>query len=73
MQHKDVPFIWGPNEQELFETLRNLLREEPILIPPDMDKHFFISCDASDYAISAILEQEKDEKIHPCPYASRTL
>ena len=73
LQHKDVPFIWGPKEQESFETLRKLLCEEPILIAPDMDKPFVISCDASDYAVGAILEQEKDGKMHPCAYASRTL
>ena len=37
-----------------------------------MDKSFVISCDASDYAIGAILEQKKGEKMHPCAYASRT-
>ena len=73
LQHKDVPFIWGPKEQESFETLRNLLCEEPILIAPDMNKPFLISCDASDYAVGAILEQEVDGKMHPCAYASRTM
>ena len=31
------------------------------------------SCDASDYAIGTLLEQEKDEKIHLHAYSSRTL
>ena len=63
----------GPKEQESFEKLRDLLCEEPILIAPDMNKPFIISCDASDYAVGAILEQEKDGKMHACAYASRTL
>ncbi len=30
-------------------------------------------CDASDFAIGAVLEQRKDEKLHAIYYASKTL
>ena len=64
---KDEPFIWD-NEQEIaFNTLKQKLCEYPILIFPDFTKPFYICCDASDIAISAILEQldsENREQVH---------
>ena len=41
--------------------------------PPDWDLPFEIMCDASDYAIGAVLGQRKDKKLHVIYYASRTL
>ena len=73
LQHDNVPFIWGPKEQESFETLKNMLCSEPVLAAPNFDKPFVISCDASDYAVGCILETESEGKMHPCAYASRTL
>ena len=45
----------------------------PIMQPPDWSLPFEIMCDASDYAIGAVLGQRKEKK--PCViyYASRTL
>jgi len=41
--------------------------------PPDWDLPFEIMCDASDYAVGAVLGQKKDKKTHVIYYASRTL
>ena len=72
LQCKKVPFIWGPKEQQAFETLRDMLCTEPILIAPNINKPFYISVDASDFALGAILEQKMNNKMHPVAYASRT-
>ena len=50
-----------------------MLCTEPILIAPNMNKPFYISVDASDFAVGAILEQKKNNKMHPVAYASRNL
>ena len=63
----------GPKEQQAFETLSDMLCLEPILISPDMNKPFYISVDACDFAVEAILEQKINNKMHPVAYASRTL
>ena len=34
---------------------------------------FEIMCDASDYAVGAVLGQRKDKKMHAIYYASKTL
>lgn len=40
--------------------------------PSDWSEPFDIMCDASDYAVGAILGQRKDKKLHAIYYASRT-
>lgn len=41
--------------------------------PPDWSQPFKITCDASDYAISVVLGQQKDKSLHVTYYASKTL
>ena len=50
-----------------------MLTSAPIMQPPDWSLPFEIMCDASDYAIGAVLEQMKDNKPYVIYYASRTL
>ena len=45
----------------------------PIIQPPDWSLLFEIMCDASDYAVGAVLGQTKDKKQHAITYASKTL
>ena len=45
----------------------------PVIQPPDWSLHFEIMCDASDYAVSAVLGQIKDKKPYVIYYASKTL
>ncbi|WVZ75669.1 LOW QUALITY PROTEIN: hypothetical protein U9M48_023704, partial [Paspalum notatum var. saurae] len=45
----------------------------PIIQPPDWNAPFEIMCDASDYAMGAVLRQTKDRKHHAISYASKTL
>ena len=40
---------------------------------PDWSLPFEIMCDASDYAVGAVLGQTKDKKHHTIAYASKTL
>ena len=40
---------------------------------PDHDKQFILECDASDYAIEAVLRQQKGDFSHPVAYYSRKL
>jgi hypothetical protein len=49
------------------------LIEAPILQSPDWSLPFEIMCDASDYAIGAVLGQRVDKKPVAIYYASKTL
>ncbi|GJR61670.1 reverse transcriptase domain-containing protein [Tanacetum coccineum] len=56
-----------------FQTLKKKLTEAPILIAPDWDQPFEIMCDASDYAIGAVLGQRIEKHFRPIHYASKTM
>jgi hypothetical protein len=70
---KDAPFVFMDECLNAFHTLKKALISVPIIQPPDWSLPFEIMCDASDYAIGAVLGQTKDKKHHAITYASRTL
>nr|GEU55049.1 DNA-directed DNA polymerase [Tanacetum cinerariifolium] len=58
---------------EAFETLKKKLTEAPILVVPDWNLPFELMCDASDFAIGAVLGQRKTNHFQPIHYASKTM
>jgi hypothetical protein len=70
---KDTLFDWTEACQEAFTKLIGKLTSAPIMQAPDWSLPFELMCDASDYAIGAVLGQRKDKKPHVIYYASRTL
>nr|GEV26222.1 uncharacterized protein [Tanacetum cinerariifolium] len=58
---------------ESFNTLKKKLTEALILVSPDWDLPFEIMCDASDYAVGAVLGQRKTKCFLPIHYASKTM
>ncbi|CAJ2679749.1 unnamed protein product [Trifolium pratense] len=70
---KDAEFIFDDKCMEAFQHLKQALISAPIMQPPDWSEPFEIMCDASDYAVGAVLGQRKDKKLHAIYYASRTL
>ncbi|GKE21973.1 reverse transcriptase domain-containing protein [Tanacetum coccineum] len=56
-----------------FQTLKKKLTEAPILIAPDWDLPFELMCDASDFAIGAVLGQRHEKHFRPIHYASKTI
>ncbi|GKC98782.1 reverse transcriptase domain-containing protein [Tanacetum coccineum] len=70
---KDTPFFFSKECIEAFQTLKKKLTEAPILIAPDWDLPFELMCDASDYAIGAVLGQRKTKHFQPIHYASKTM
>ncbi|GJW27837.1 reverse transcriptase domain-containing protein [Tanacetum coccineum] len=70
---KDTPFFFSKECIEAFQTLKKKLTEASILIAPDWDLPFELMCDASDYAIGAVLGQRKEKHFQPIHYASKTM
>lgn len=70
---KDAPFDFDDECLKSFHLLKNALISAPIIQPPDWKLPFEIMCDASDYAVGAVLGQTKDKKHHAIAYASKTL
>ena len=53
--------------------MKKALISAPIIQPPDWKLPFEIMCDASNFAIGAVLGQTKDKKHYAISYASKTL
>nr|GEU71741.1 reverse transcriptase domain-containing protein [Tanacetum cinerariifolium] len=70
---KDTPFHFSKECVEAFQTLKRKLTKAPILIAPDWDMPFELMCDASDFAIGAVLGQRQDKHFRPIHYASKTM
>ena len=58
---KDTKFKFDESCQSSFEDIRSRLVEAPIMAKPDWNKEFEIMCDASDYAMRAVLGQKTDK------------
>ncbi|CAL9025932.1 unnamed protein product [Prunus brigantina] len=70
---KDMDFAFDQDCENAFNALKKMLTTAPIIIPPDWSLPFELMCDASDYAVGAVLGQRVDKKPHAIYYASRTL
>nr|GEY98480.1 reverse transcriptase domain-containing protein [Tanacetum cinerariifolium] len=58
---------------DAFRTLKDKLTEASILIAPNWDQPFELICDASDFAIGAVLGQRIEKHFRPIHYASKTM
>ena len=66
-------FNWTAKCQQAFEELKRRFTEEPVLIMPDQTKPFQNECDASKYALGAVLTQnDGNGNRHPCAVISKT-
>ena len=70
---QNKPFRFDAECQHAFTELKKKLVSAPIIVAPDWSKSFELMCDASDYAIGAVLGQRKDKVFHSIYYASKTL
>nr|GEZ66491.1 reverse transcriptase domain-containing protein [Tanacetum cinerariifolium] len=70
---RDTPFIFSKDCIKAFQTLKQKLTKAPILISPNWDLPFELMCDASDFAIGAVLGQRYEKHFRPIHYASKTL
>nr|GFA88334.1 reverse transcriptase domain-containing protein [Tanacetum cinerariifolium] len=70
---KDTPFIFSEDCIKAFQTLKKKLTKAPILIARNWDLPFELMCDASDFAIGAVLGKRYEKHFRPIHYASKTL
>nr|GEY17894.1 hypothetical protein [Tanacetum cinerariifolium] len=70
---KNSPFIFSNECIQAFKTLKDKLTEAPILIAPNWDQPFELMCDASDFAVGAVLGQRIEKHFLPIHYASKTM
>ncbi|GJV33683.1 putative reverse transcriptase domain-containing protein [Tanacetum coccineum] len=69
LTQKNQKYVWGVEQEEAFQTLKNNLCEAPILSLPDRVEDFVVYCDASNQGLGCVLMQRN--KV--IAYASRQL
>nr|GEV32034.1 reverse transcriptase domain-containing protein [Tanacetum cinerariifolium] len=69
----ETPFVFSKDCIDAFKTLKKKLTEALILVVPDWNLPFKLMCDASDFAIGAVLGQRKMKHFLPIHYASKTM
>ena len=70
---KGVHFVWGPEQQRAFDTLKTCLVSAPVLAMPADVGQYYLDTDASDIGLGAVLSQIQDGVEKPIAYASRSL
>nr|GEZ16632.1 reverse transcriptase domain-containing protein [Tanacetum cinerariifolium] len=70
---KETPFFFSKECIKSFNTLKKKLTKAPVLVASDWDLPFEIMCDASDFAVGAVLGQRKTKHFQPIHYASKTM
>ena len=68
-----IPFEFDSQCLHAFSVLKDRLISAPIVVAPDWSFPFELMCDASDYAIGAVLGQKREKIFQVIYYASRTL
>lgn len=73
LSRKGVTFVWSNECQKSFESLKQILSSAPVLAFADHNKTFYISADASFYAVGAYISNEKPPNDRPIEYFSKSL
>src|SRR6266542_5955663 len=68
---KEVPYIWGQEQQQAFQRLKQVISIVPVLVHTDFNRPFILYTDVSKEGLGAILAQEEqDKRIHPVTFIS---
>ncbi|GJT64470.1 reverse transcriptase domain-containing protein [Tanacetum coccineum] len=59
--------------QKAFESLNEKLTSAPVIVSPNWNLPVELMCDASDFAVGAVLGQKNDKNFHPIYFVSKTL
>ena len=68
-----IPFEFDSQCLHAFSVLKDKLISAPIVVAPDWSFPYELMCDASDFAIGAMLGQKREKIFQVIYYASRTL
>jgi ribonuclease HI len=70
---KDQKFVWGDEQQKAFNEIKEYMKEPPVLVPPQLNKHFKLYVVADTQTIGSALIQEFEGKERVVAYLSRKL
>ena len=70
---KDHKWIWTEECDSAFQTCKEMLTSDAVLVHYDSTRPIKLACDASSYGLGAVLSHVFDDGEHPVAFASRTL
>jgi len=70
---KEIKFSFDQEFLEAFIVLKQKLSSTQVIVAPNRNHKFEMMCDASDFAIRAVLRQRKDSHFHMIHYARKML
>ncbi|GJX67050.1 reverse transcriptase domain-containing protein [Tanacetum coccineum] len=70
---KDTPFEFNDECHKAFNSLKEKLTCTPVIVSPNWNLPFELMCDASEFAVGAVLGQKDGKHFHPIYFASKTL
>ena len=68
----DTKFYFDETCKNSFEEIKSILVEAPIMAKPDWNRESEIMCDASDFAMGAVLGQKVEKVFKAIYYARKT-
>ena len=73
LTRKGRPFIWGDEQQKVFEEIKSRLQKPPLLSMPDRKRRFILYSDTSKLATGRALYQVQDRKPKLIAYVSKRM
>ena len=73
LTRKGRQFVWGKEQQEVFEEIKQRLQKAPVLHMPDKVGRFQLYSDTSKYATGGVLYQIQNGKPKLIAYSSKRL
>ncbi|GJZ18575.1 reverse transcriptase domain-containing protein [Tanacetum coccineum] len=70
---KDTLIEFNDKCHKAFNSLKEKLTCTPVIMSPNWNLPFELMCDASDFAVGAVLGQKEGKHFHPIYFASKTL
>ena len=70
---KGTAWEWGAVQNAAFESLKAKLTSAPVLKMPDFSKQFFVTTDACNFAMGAVLQQDFGQGNQPIAFLSKRL
>src|SRR5258708_5483136 len=57
-------WLWGAAEQQAFDVLKSAVTSAPMLTFPSKSGPFCLECDASNFAMGAVLSQQQEDGVN---------
>ena len=71
LSRKGKPFLWGKEQQDAFEEIKNRMQKPPVLSMPNRKDRFILYSDTSKIATGSTLYQFQDGKPRLIAYAGK--